>query len=169
MTVLACLCAYVVGLDTTDERITDVMNRCFEASRLMYKDHLRCTPHTEVDEALSSHETLKERVKIACVYDVIKDDNLENMAKEAKNTSFIGIESIFRDLKTNECMLCQTSDYAAVSLLLKTSQKDLLFIRQGKNEREYIIHRDMKIIHAEFLSMLKAPHSRVVCTRVSFR
>jgi hypothetical protein len=169
MTVLACLCAYVVGLDTTDERISDVMNRSHEASRLMYKNHLRCTPHTEVDAALSSHDSLKERLKIVCVYDVIKDDNIENMTKETKNTSFVGVESLFRDLKANECILCQTSDYTSVSLLLKTPKKELLFIAQGKNECEYIIHRDLKIIHTAFLSMLRVQHSRVVCTRVSFR
>lgn len=171
MSLLAFLCAYVVGLDTVDnERIRDIMTRSQLAAAAMYANHLRCTPHRDVDSAMAAHDLLRERVRITKVYDVVKDEQAIEMRALTNNTSFVGVSDIMSDTSQNDCFICQSGDNGSsvTCILFKAANRDLILIASGK-EHEIAIHRDRASVHAALCSLLKTPPGRLVCTRVARR
>jgi hypothetical protein len=169
--ILALLCAYVVGLDADNERIRDIMNRSRDAAAAMYEKHLRCTPHQNVDSAMAAHDLLRERVRITKVYDVIRDENAADMRRITNGTSFAGVSDILSDIPANECLICQNGDNGSsvTFIILKTLNKDIVLIAPGKTEHEFVIHRGRPSAHAAFSALLKSPPGRIVCTRVARR
>lgn len=176
MSLLALLCAYIVGLDAEgcadNEKIKDIMTRSQAAAAAMYENHLRCTPHQDVDSAMAAHDLLRERVRITKVYDVIKDENAAEMRQVTNSTSFVGVSDILSDLSANECFICQSGDPSGSvysGILFKNSHKDIVLVASGKNEHDLVIHRDRFSAHAALSSLLKTPPGRIVCTRVARR
>jgi hypothetical protein len=176
MSLLALLCAYVVGLDAEgcadNEKIKDIMTRSQVAAAEMYEKHLRCMPHQDVDSAMAAHELIRERLRITKVYDVIKEENAAEMRKIKNGTSFVGVSDILSDLSANECVICQSvepSSSVYSGILFKNSHKDIVLVASGKNEHDHVIHRDRSSAHAALSSLLKMPPGRIVCTRVARR
>lgn len=170
MTILAFLCAYVLGLDTVDnEKIRNIMTRSQVAANAMYENHLRCMPHQDVDSAMAAHDLLRERVRIAKVYDVIKDENAAEMRKITSGTSFAGVSEILSDISANDCIICQSGEQSVACIIFKPVNKDIVLIAPGKKEHEFAIHRDRPSAHAALNSLLKTPPGRLVCTRVARR
>jgi hypothetical protein len=170
MSLLALLCAYVVGLDTDNEAIINIMGRSKLATKTMYEQHLRCTPHIDVDLAMASHDLLRERVRIVQVYDVVSDACSDEMRKTSTQTPFKGVTDLLNEIAIKECCICQSSDPNSSStfLLFKSLNKGIVLVTSGKNE-ETIITRDRTSAHAALVASLKTPTGRLLCTRVSRR
>jgi len=176
MSLLALLCAYVVGLDAEgcadNEKIKDIMTRSQAAAAAMYEKHLRCMPHQDVESAMAAHDLLRERVRITKVCDVVKDEKAAEMRKVTHNTSFVGVSDILSDLSANECVICQSAEPSISvysGILFKNSHKGIVLVAPGKNAHDLDIHRDGTSAHAALSALLKTPPGRIVCTRVARR
>ena len=170
MSLLAFLCAYVTGVESKNVDITQVLKRAEEAAKCAYKQQLRRSPHTDVGETLESQPSLAERIRIAKVVDVIKDEKVAATRGTCWACSFCSAGEALEALGERDAVICQSTDQTQTLMMVVKRKKDWIVIEtlSGAPCSVRTLH-ERHAARQVVADLLKTPNSRVACTYITRR